>query len=80
MDEIDGLLRAGAARVGVTDIDTHETEVACLAALVGQARPGDVVGLMCHAERQQAYDWIAAHGGTADTPEILSEKVRAARA
>ncbi len=80
MDEIDRLLRAGAARVGVTDIDTHETEVACLAALVGQARSGDVVGLMCHAERQQAYDWIAAHGGTADTPEILSEKVRAARA
>ena len=40
--------------------------------------PGDVVGLMCHAERQEAYDWIARHGGTADTPETLSEKVRAA--
>jgi cyanophycin synthetase len=33
---------------------------------------------MCHAERQQAYDWIAAHGGTPDTPETLSRKVRAA--
>ena len=80
MDEIDQLLRAGAARVGVTDIDTYETEVECLAALVGRAEPGDVVGLMCHAERQQAYDWIAAHGGTADTPEVLADKVRAASA
>lgn len=80
MDEIDQLLRAGAARVGVTDIDTYETEVECLAALVERARPGDVVGLMCHAERQQAYDWIAAHGGTPDSPEVLAEKVRAASA
>ncbi|CAM3787160.1 Mur ligase family protein [Nocardioides zeicaulis] len=78
MKEIDDLLRAGAARVGVTDIDTYETEVECLAALVEEARPGDVVGLMCHAERQQAYDWIAAHGGTADSPEVLAQKVRAA--
>ena len=79
-DEIDGLLRAGAERVGVTDIDTYPTEVECLAALVERARPGDVVGLMCHAERQEAYDWIADHGGTADTPETLSQKVRAASA
>lgn len=80
MDEIDALLRAGAARVGVSDIDTYPTEVECLAALVARAEPGDVVGLMCHAERQAAYDWIAGHGGTADTPETLSEKVRAAGA
>ena len=79
MDEIDALLRAGAARVGVTDIDTYTTEVACLAALVERAEPGDVVGLMCHAERQEAYDWIAEHGGTPDSPEVLSQKVRAAQ-
>jgi len=79
MDEIDALLRAGAARVGVTDIDTYTTEVGCLAALVERAEPGDVVGLMCHAERQEAYDWIAAHDGTPDTPETLSRKVRAAQ-
>ena len=78
MDEIDVLLRAGAARVGVTDIETYETEVECLAALVAQARPGDVVGLMCHAEREEAYAWIAAHGGTPDSSEQLAAKVRAA--
>ena len=33
---------------------------------------------MCHAERQEAYDWIAAHGGTPDSPEVLAQKVRAA--
>ena len=58
----------------------YPTEVACLAALVEQAQPGDVVGLMCHAERQQVYDWIAERGGTGDTPQQLGEKVRAARA
>jgi cyanophycin synthetase len=79
MKEIDDLLRAGAARVGVTEIDSYDTEVECLAALVARAQPGDVVGLMCHAERQEAYDWIAAHGGTPDSPETLSQKVRAAR-
>ena len=46
--------------------------MACLSALVGQALPGDVVGLMCHAERQEVYDWIAEHGGTPDTPETLA--------
>ncbi|PUA79960.1 Mur ligase family protein [Nocardioides currus] len=78
MDEIDQLLRAGAARVGVTDIETYTTEVECLAALVGQARAGDVVGLMCHAERQAAYDWISEHGGTPDGADELAAKVRAA--
>lgn len=80
MDEIDVLLRAGAARVGVTDIETYKTEVECLAALVAQARAGDVIGLMCHAERQAAYDWIDEHGGTPDGPDQLSAKVRAAQA
>ena len=78
MDELDGLLRAGAERVGVTDIASYPTEVECLAALVEDAEPGDVVGLMCHAEREECYGWIAEHGGTADTPESLSVKVRAA--
>ncbi len=65
-------------RVGMTDVASYDTEVESLAALVEQAEPGDVVGLMCHAERQEAYDWIAAHGGTPDSPETLAAKVRAA--
>ena len=49
----------------MTDIVSYDTEVECLAALVAQARPGDVVGLMCHAEREEGYAWIA---GTAAPP------------
>ena len=78
IQELDGLLRAGASRVGVDDIRSHATEVEALAALVEQAQPGDVVGLMCHAEREAVYDWIAAQGGTADDPHVLADKVRAA--
>jgi cyanophycin synthetase len=39
-----------------------------------------VVGLMCHAQRQEVYDWLAAHGFVADTPETLRDKVRRAAA
>ncbi len=80
LDELDGLLRAGAARVGVTEIVSYPTEVECLAAMVARAEPGDVVGLMCHAERQDCYDWITDHGGSGDSPETLAAKVRAATA
>ncbi len=77
-EELETLMRAGAERVGVTGVPAYPTEVAVLSALVGQALPGDVVGLMCHAEREECYDWIAAHGGTPDTNEDLAVKVRAA--
>jgi cyanophycin synthetase len=79
LDELDGLLRAGASRVGVDDVESHPTEVAALAALVGQARAGDVVGLMCHAERGEVYAWIEEHGGNPDDPDALAAKVRAAQ-
>jgi cyanophycin synthetase len=79
-DELDELFRRGAARVGVEDLPSYPTEVAGLAALVDQAKPGDVVGLMCHEDRQGVYDWLAGAGFTGDTPETLRDKVRAARA
>lgn len=78
MDDLDGLMRAGAEQVGVTDVATYPTEVDGLAALVARAAPGDVVGIMCHADRQGCYDWITAQGGTPDSPNRLKEKVRAA--
>ncbi len=78
-EELDVLFRAGAARVGVTEMPSYPTEVCGLEALVAQARPGDVVALMCHEDRQGVYDWIAAAGGTVDDPETLRAKVRAAR-
>ena len=78
-DELDALFRQGAARVGVEDLTSYPTEVAGLEALVDQAKPGDVVGLMCHEDRQGVYDWLAGGGFTTDTPETLRAKVVAAR-
>jgi cyanophycin synthetase len=78
-EELEQLMLAGAARVGVPHLASYPTEVDALAALVAQAKPGDVVGLMCHQDRQGCYDWIAAHAGTVDSPETLRGKVRAAR-
>ena len=78
IEELDGLLRTGAERVGVTDIETFPTELASLQALVAQADPGDVVGLMCHAEREAVYDWLARSDATPDTPDQLRDKVRRA--
>ena len=80
IEELESWMRAGAERVGVSHVPAYPTEVAVLSALVGQALPGDVVGLMCHAERQECYDWIAEHGGVADTSEKLGAKVRSAAA
>ena len=78
-DQLDEWLRAGLARVGATDVVTYDTELASLVALVAQACPGDVVGLMCHAERQECYDWLAGVGATPDRPAVLRDKVRAAQ-
>jgi cyanophycin synthetase len=74
-DEMDVLLRAGAARVGVTSVPSYPTELASLQALLASAEPGDAVGLMCHAERAEVQAWLAEQGATADTPDELREKV-----
>ncbi|KQT94602.1 Mur ligase [Marmoricola sp. Leaf446] len=80
VEEMDALLRAGAERVGVTDVASYPTELASLQALVAQAGPDDVVGLMCHAERQEVYDWLASLGATPDSAERLAARVRRAAA
>jgi cyanophycin synthetase len=80
VEELEGLLRAGAERVGVTHVPAYPTEVDCLAALVGQALPGDVVGLMCHAEQDAVYAWLEEQGATVDSPATLRDKVRSAQA
>ncbi len=79
-EELEQLMRAGAERVGVLAVPAYPTEVGVLAALVGQALPGEVVGLMCHADREGVYEWIEAAGGVPDSAEALAAKVRAARA
>jgi cyanophycin synthetase len=77
-DELEALFRAGAARVGVDEVPAYPTELAALQALLDQAKPGDVIGLMCHAEREEVQNWLLGAGASVDTPEVLREKVRAA--
>jgi cyanophycin synthetase len=33
---------------------------------------------MCHAERQEVYDWLRTYGARPDTPDVLRGKVRRA--
>jgi cyanophycin synthetase len=78
-DELAGLLAAGAAAVGVHDVPIHPTELAAVQALVAEAAAGDVVGVMCHAERKAIEEWLAAEGATVDGPDEIRTKVLAAR-
>jgi cyanophycin synthetase len=78
-DELAALLREGAASVGVTDVPTHPTELAGLQAVLVEARPGDALGVMCHAERAEIADWLGSVGATVDTPETIRAKVLRAR-
>ncbi|MFZ2502966.1 MAG: Mur ligase, partial [Nocardioides sp.] len=66
-------------RVGMADVVAYRTELDSLQALVAQAAPGDVVGLMCHAQGDEVRDWLLESGATQDTPLVLAEKVRTAR-
>ena len=45
-------MREGAAAVGVHDVPAYPTELAALQAVADQASPADVIGVMCHAERE----------------------------
>jgi cyanophycin synthetase len=77
-DELAALLRDGAAAVGVTDVPVHPTELAGMQALVERSAPGDVVGVMCHAERAEIGEWLTVQGAAVDTPETIRSKVLAA--
>ena len=48
-------------------------------ALVAESAPGDVVGVMCHAEREAIEEWLAAEGATIDGPDEIRAKVLATR-
>lgn len=76
--ELDTLYRAGATAVGVHDVPAYESELEGLQALVEEAQSGDVVGLMCHAERRKADAWLRQQGGSTDDPDTVRRKAVAA--
>ncbi|HET7690550.1 MAG TPA: Mur ligase family protein [Nocardioidaceae bacterium] len=79
-EDLEAHFLAGASRVGVHHLASYPSEVDAMAALVAQAKPGDVVGMMVHDDRQGCYDWLSHQGATVDDPVTLRAKVRAATA
>ncbi|MGZ4595736.1 MAG: Mur ligase family protein [Actinomycetes bacterium] len=73
--ELKALMREGAAAVGVLDVPDHPTELAALQALVDEAGPCDVLGVMCHAERADLDRWLREQGATVDGPDEIRNKV-----
>ncbi|MGZ4591894.1 MAG: Mur ligase, partial [Actinomycetes bacterium] len=61
--------------VGVFDVPDHPTELAALQALVDEAGPCDVLGVMCHAERADLDRWLREQGATVDGPDEIRNKV-----
>ncbi|MGO4602687.1 tetratricopeptide repeat protein [Terrabacter sp. 2YAF2] len=78
-EDLLALFREGLAKVGVLDVPGYETELEALQALVPHALDGDVVALMCHAERAEVDGWIREHGGKVDDARSIRRKVVAAR-
>lgn len=78
-EELAGLLREGLAHEGVLDVPLYGTELEALQALVPHAHAGDVVALMCHAERTEVAAWIRSGGGKVDDARAIRRKVVAAR-
>jgi cyanophycin synthetase len=74
-EELEALYRTGAAEVGVEEIPAYDTELAGLSALMRRARPGDVIGLMCHQDRVYVDEWLRGQGGRVDSPAVLRDKV-----
>jgi cyanophycin synthetase len=79
-EELIGLLREGAATVGVTDVPDHPSELAGLQALAAESGPGDVLALMAPAERSEILAWLTGQGATLLDPDQLRARVVEARA
>jgi cyanophycin synthetase len=74
VEELDALYRAGAARVGVDEVPSYGSELEGLQALVARAHPGDVVAVMCHADRPLIHEWLTDQGATVDSPAVIRDK------
>jgi cyanophycin synthetase len=74
LEELDALYRAGAARVGVDEMPSYGSELEGLQALVARAQAGDVVAVMCHADRPLLDAWLTGQGATVDPPDVVRDK------
>ncbi|MEO7422535.1 MAG: tetratricopeptide repeat protein [Ornithinibacter sp.] len=79
LQDLDEQLRIGLGHAGVVDATSHPTELAGLIACVASAGDGDVVAVMCHAERTEIARWLGERGATADDAAAVRRKVVRAR-
>lgn len=79
MADLEALLRVGLGRVRVAEAASFPTELAGLQELARTASDGDVLALMCHADRPLLEEWLTAQGATVDAPDDIRHKVVAAR-
>ncbi len=77
--QMDSLLREGLSRSGMPEVDGYESEIEALTALLADADDGDVIGLMCHDQRDPVAQLLAERGGTVDEPRTIRRKVIASR-
>ena len=79
MEDLEVQLRIGLARVGVAEIDSYQTELEGLQAMVATAGRGDVLAAMVHADRVKLDEWLMGNGATVDSAVEIRRKVIAAR-
>jgi cyanophycin synthetase len=79
VEDLEEQLVRGLASVGAVPAGSSATEVEGLAAMVDAMVDGDVVALMCHAERGAVVEWLEAQGAAQDGARQIRRKVIAAR-
>ena len=79
MEDLEAQLRIGLARVGVAEIDSYQSELEGLQAMVATAGRGDVLAAMVHADRVRLDEWLMENGATVDSAMEIRRKVIAAR-
>ena len=78
-DAMTELMRSGALAGGATHMPAFPTELDAMAASVTASAPGDVVAVMCHAEREALADWLRDNGFRLLTPAEVRDRVSAGR-
>jgi cyanophycin synthetase len=79
IEDIDEHLRIGLARVGIGEVESFDTELEGLVAMVPTLADGDVLAFMCHDSQPAVQGWLADRGATVDDPRTIRRKVVASR-
>lgn len=58
-ENMNEVLRRGAARGGCRNVPVYPDELTGLGAFIAEAAPGDVVAVCAHAQREEIFAWLA---------------------